>query len=86
MADTPDPPVAKPGGGDYRGLAMLGVVVAEMVICTMLGVWYDKRNGTEPWGALGGAVAGVFFCFIQAIRLNRLFDEGKPRPPENRDS
>jgi F0F1-type ATP synthase assembly protein I len=65
MADPPGAPA------DNRGLAMIGTVVAEMVLATLLGVWFDRRNATEPWGALIGATVGIGGGVMHLMYLGR---------------
>lgn len=47
------------GGSDYRGLALAGTAVTEMVAPILIGVWAQDRYGFAPWGLVGGAVLGV---------------------------
>jgi ATP synthase protein I len=46
-------------GNDFRGLAMISTVVAEMVVPILIGVWLDNRYGWTPWGMTIGAVLGL---------------------------
>lgn len=47
-----------PQPADYRGLALLGTAVGEMVAPVLIGAWLDSRNGWSPWGMLVGAALG----------------------------
>ena len=45
-------------GSDYRGLALAGTAVTELVAPILLGVWADSHFGWAPWGLAVGAVVG----------------------------
>jgi F0F1-type ATP synthase assembly protein I len=85
MAEPPEAPEKKPGDSDNRGLAMLSTVVAEMVIAVILGVWFDRRYGSEPWGALVGAVVGIGGGVMHLMYIGRRSAGGKP-PTAGKDS
>ena len=74
------PPSPSPPESDNRGLAMLGTVVAEMVLATVLGVWFDRRNETEPWGALVGATVGIVGGVMHLMYIGRKSSGGGPPP------
>jgi F0F1-type ATP synthase assembly protein I len=43
---------------DYRGLALAGTAVGEIVAPVLIGVWLDSRYGWAPWGLAVGATIG----------------------------
>lgn len=45
-------------GNDYRGLAIAGTAVMELVAPILVGVWVDQKFGWAPWGLACGAVLG----------------------------
>jgi len=85
MADTPDPPEAKPGGGDYRGLAMLSTAVAEMVLPALFGVWLDGKYATEPRWTIVGAVLGITGGVAHLLYISRRSAGGGEPPSANRN-
>lgn len=46
-------------GGDARGLVLVSVVVAQMVVPILIGVWLDGQSGWSPVGLVVGTVVGV---------------------------
>ena len=62
---------ATPDGGDFRGLALIGTAVAEMVAPILFGVWLDGRNGWSPWGLVVGAVLGVGGSVAHLVMISR---------------
>ncbi|HVO33175.1 MAG TPA: AtpZ/AtpI family protein [Elusimicrobiota bacterium] len=39
-----------------------------IVVCIVGGIWVDQRRGTDPWGALIGALLGVSAAFYSLIK------------------
>ena len=60
-----------PSGSDYRGLALAGTAVAEIVAPTLVGLWLDNHLGWTPWGAVAGAVAGVSVSIAHLVLVGR---------------
>ncbi|HEX8432133.1 MAG TPA: AtpZ/AtpI family protein [Longimicrobium sp.] len=58
----PDPkrPAVKTGGGATAGdLAGVGLQFAATILCfLLLGMWLDRRLGTDPWLMLAGVMLG----------------------------
>jgi F0F1-type ATP synthase assembly protein I len=58
-----------------RGLGYGLEVGVGMGLGTMVGLWWDKHHGSEPWGLLiglfvGGA-AGMYLLIKDAIKMNK---------------
>jgi F0F1-type ATP synthase assembly protein I len=77
--------------GLAEGLRYLGVGVTWMLsaaLCTMLGVWLDKRWGTEPVltlaGVVVGGVAGFWYLYHQTVVVPR--EERNARSASGRGS
>lgn len=69
-----------PGGrdaSDYRGLALAGTAVTEMVAPILVGVWADGHFGWSPWGLAVGAVVGFVGGLAHLIILTRRADGKK---------
>jgi F0F1-type ATP synthase assembly protein I len=60
-----------PSGNDYRGLALIGTAVAEMVAPALVGAWLDSRYGWSPWGVTVGAVLGVTASVAHLLLIGR---------------
>lgn len=58
-------------GGDAGNVAMISVIVAQIVLPILAGVWLDNRNGWSPWGAVSGTVLGFASVVWTARKLNR---------------
>jgi F0F1-type ATP synthase assembly protein I len=58
-------------GSDYRGLALAGTAVAEIVAPVLAGLWLDSRFGWSPWGATAGAVLGVTVSVTHLVLIGR---------------
>lgn len=65
-------------GGDAKGLALISVAVAQIVVPVVVGVWLDDRNGWSPWGAVVGAVTG----FASLVWMSRKETNGG-KPPSD---
>ena len=73
----PDVPDHDPQPADYRGLALIGTAVGEMVVPVLIGAWLDSRNGWSPWGMLVGAVLGFGGGFAHLVIASRRADRAK---------
>ena len=58
MSNTPGGNGEKPGGADYRVLAIASIAVGELVAPILIGLWLDNRFGWSPFGLAAGAVIG----------------------------
>lgn len=45
-------------GADYRGVALAGTLVGELVAPILIGLWLDHRFGWDPWGLVVGTTVG----------------------------
>ncbi|MBA4065256.1 MAG: ATPase F0F1 [Isosphaera sp.] len=65
---------------DYRGLALAGTAVGEIVAPILIGVWLDGRYGWAPWGLAVGAtlgfVGGIAHLIVIAWRENKKGEPG----------
>ena len=68
-------------GGDYRGLAIAGTAVTELVAPILIGVWLDQRYGWSPWGIAVGAVIGFVGGIAHLVYLTKQADRKKSGGP-----
>ena len=73
-----------PIGNDYRGLALVGTAVAEMVAPILLGIWIDQRFGWSPGGLIVGALVGIVGGMAHLIWISRRDGGHPPGPPDER--
>ncbi len=81
-----DPKTPRPAPSLWK-LAGLGTELAGAVIgLTLLGLWLDRRYGTDPWCTVGGAgigiVGGLYNMVRQSLLASIRRDEGDE--PEDR--
>lgn len=74
--------MSRPPGGrdasDYRGLAVAGTAVMELVAPIVIGVWLDQRFGWSPWGLAVGAVVGFVGGIAHLLFMMKQADRQKP--------
>ncbi len=73
-------PLVSEKPSDYRGLALAGTAVTEMVVPVVLGVWIDNNYGSAPWGLVVGAVVGFVGSLAHLIVVGNRANRGSGGP------
>lgn len=76
MSDTSGGDGDKPGGNDYRVLALASTAVGELVAPILIGIWLDSRFDWSPYGLAVGAVIG----FVGSIAHLMVIANRQPNP------
>jgi F0F1-type ATP synthase assembly protein I len=74
-ASRPGVTMADNGRSPMRGLGYGLEVGVGMGLGTVVGLWWDRHHGSEPWGLLiglfvGGA-AGMYLLIRDAMKMNK---------------
>ncbi len=76
-----DPPGRGPDVGEYAGVGL--AFAASIALFLVVGMWADKRFGTEPWLMIAGVVVGASAGFWSMYR--QLVVEPRERERKDRD-
>jgi len=85
MDDTrPTPDVKRQRGMLAQALGFawdFGVIVAvPLVALALLGLWLDRRYGTEPWMFLGGVVVSIAVTSVLVVmKLTKIIRDMSPK-------
>ncbi len=71
------PSNADPNG--FRGLAEGSMIVGQLTVPILLGVWADQRWASNPWGVLIGCVVGFIGAGWGSYRAYRRMNTNDSR-------
>jgi len=87
----PDPSKASAAREYGRASAAAWEFAGALVLCTLAGLWIDRKFGIVPWATVGGALLGFVAGFLTLVARLELLGPKRPKGgaspdgPERRD-